>query len=90
MFGTYPSLGITLADTLSLHDPLEEPVEWLQWHRSAISAKLVRLAHENDKKVIAWSVDEDPDIVAMIELGVDGIETDRPDRVRELWQINRR
>lgn len=88
MFGTYPGLGITLAEGLTLHDPTEEPVEWLQWHRTAISARLVKLAHQRGKKVIAWGVDEDPDIVAMIELGVDGIETDHPDRARELWQAN--
>ena len=85
MLAHYPAFNFTIATGPSFHDPLREPVQWLQWHRSFLNQDRVQRAHEAGKRVIAWSVNEDEDIIDMLELGVDGIETDRPDRVRELW-----
>ena len=34
-------------------------------------------------KVLAWTVNEPSDIAGMLDLGVDGIVSDRPDRVHE-------
>jgi glycerophosphoryl diester phosphodiesterase len=35
-------------------------------------------------KVVVWTVNEEPDMVRMIELGVDGIISDYPDRLRRI------
>lgn len=40
-------------------------------------------AHELDLAVIVWTVNEPEQIAKMIDLGVDGIISDRPDRVRD-------
>jgi glycerophosphoryl diester phosphodiesterase len=34
--------------------------------------------------VVVWTVNEEPDMVRMIELGVDGIISDYPDRLRRI------
>ena len=86
MLAHYPALNFTIATAPSFHDPLHEPVQWLQWHRAFLNQDRVSRAQAAGKRVIAWSVNDDEDIIEMLELGVDGIETDRPDRVRELWR----
>jgi len=48
-----------------------------------LDAAALALAHELGLRVIPWTVNEPADIAAMIDLGVDGIISDRPDRVRE-------
>lgn len=47
-----------------------------------IDAELVRRAHALDISVLAWTVNELDDLTRMLELGVDGIVTDYPDRAR--------
>jgi glycerophosphoryl diester phosphodiesterase len=45
----------------------------------------VKKCHEKNIKVIPWTVNEASDIIATIQLGVDGIISDFPDRVIELY-----
>jgi glycerophosphoryl diester phosphodiesterase len=45
-----------------------------------VEARALRL------KVVVWTVNEPADIGRMLDLGVDGIISDRPDRVRERMQ----
>lgn len=89
MLAHFPALNLTIAEGPSFHDPLTEPVQWLQWHRAFLNKERVALAQAAGKRVIAWSVNDDEDIIEMLEYGVDGIETDRPDRVRDLWRQHR-
>jgi len=53
-------------------------------HFALVDADLVRRAHALDIGVLAWTVNEPDDLVRMVELGVDGIVTDYPDRALEL------
>ena len=52
---------------------------------------LVRTAHRRGKQVHVWTVDDAPTIEHLLDLGVDGIFTDRPDTLktvlvgRRLW-----
>jgi glycerophosphoryl diester phosphodiesterase len=46
----------------------------------------VREAQALGLQVLAWTVNEPRDIERMLALGVDGIVSDRPDRVREAMQ----
>ena len=54
---------------------------WSPFFRD-LDAALLREAHELGLKVIVWTVNEPEDIMKMLDLGVDGIISDRPDRVR--------
>ena len=47
-----------------------------------VSTSRIAEAHDLGLKVAVWTVNEPPDIEAMLDLGVDGIISDYPDRVR--------
>ena len=47
-----------------------------------LDAKLLEQAHALGLRVVVWTVNENQDIERLLALGVDGIISDRPDRVR--------
>lgn len=49
-----------------------------------VTPDLLRTAHQLGLKVNVWTVDQPKDMLRMIELGVDGIITNRPDLLRGL------
>lgn len=51
-------------------------------HRDMIDAPLVTQAHDAGLTVIAWTVDRPADALALAGIGVDGICTNVPDRIR--------
>ncbi|CAG1007879.1 glycerophosphoryl diester phosphodiesterase [Burkholderiales bacterium] len=51
---------------------------------AALTAERVREAHSLGLKVLAWTVNDRADMARAIDLGVDGIITDYPDRARDL------
>ena len=55
---------------------------WSAFHRDLSAAK-VKEAQELGLQVLAWTVNEPSNIAGMLDLGVDGIVSDRPDRVFE-------
>lgn len=55
---------------------------WAPFHQDLDAAMLAE-ARALGLAVIPWTVNEPADIAAMMDLGVDGLISDRPDRVRE-------
>jgi len=53
-------------------------------HFVMVDADLVRRAHEAGRAVHVYTVDEEERMRALIDLGVDGLFTNRPDRMRAL------
>ena len=49
-----------------------------------VTADAVREAQRLGLKVVVWTVNEESDVARMIELGVDGIISDYPDRLRRV------
>jgi glycerophosphoryl diester phosphodiesterase len=49
-----------------------------------VTAALVEEAHGLGLRVVAWTVNKPDDMARMIELGVDGIISDRPDLLRQV------
>ncbi len=49
-----------------------------------IDRKLVAAVHEAGSQIHAWTVNERDDMVRLLDLGVDGIVTDRPDTLNEV------
>lgn len=47
-----------------------------------ITRELVNSAHAADLQVVAWTVNDPGQMRSLIQIGVDGIMTDRPDRLR--------
>jgi glycerophosphoryl diester phosphodiesterase len=55
-------------------------------HARDLSAALVAEAHALGLAVIPWTVNDPKDMEQAIALGVDGLITDYPDRLRSLLQ----
>ncbi|WP_091961651.1 glycerophosphodiester phosphodiesterase [Bradyrhizobium shewense] len=49
-----------------------------------VTAALIAEAHELGLRVVVWTVNKREDMARMMELGVDGIISDRPDLLREV------
>jgi glycerophosphoryl diester phosphodiesterase len=49
-----------------------------------IDSRFLRLAHRWGLEVHAWTIDEAAEMTALLDLGVDGLVTDRPDILREV------
>ena len=58
---------------------------WSSQHADLDAAK-VQEAHALGLTVLAWTVNEPAQIARMMDLGVDGIVSDRPDLVRQEMQ----
>ncbi|WP_295695121.1 glycerophosphodiester phosphodiesterase family protein [Lapillicoccus sp.] len=50
----------------------------------AVARRLVTMAHDLHIRVVAWTVDDPARMRDLLDLGVDGIITDRPDLLREV------
>lgn len=49
-----------------------------------VTPDLIEAAHRHGKQVHVWTIDEPAEMERLIDLGVDGIFTDRPDLLREV------
>lgn len=58
------------------------PASMLATSYKNVSQELIDLAHSHDIKIIVYTVNDPKDIIRMIKLGVDGICSDYPDRVK--------
>ncbi|WP_433601197.1 glycerophosphodiester phosphodiesterase [Nocardia sp. CA-135953] len=48
------------------------------------TAELIRAAHERGMTVVPWTVDDRPTMTALIDLGVGGLISNRPDLLRTI------
>ena len=51
---------------------------------TVVDAALLRAAHESGREVHVWTVDTANQMTALLDLGVDGLLSDRPDVLREV------
>lgn len=58
-------------------DVLQVPERWKG--RPIVTPRFIEQAHRKNLPVQVWTVDEPADMVRLLEWGVDGIQTDRPD-----------
>ncbi|GAA1284900.1 glycerophosphodiester phosphodiesterase family protein [Saccharothrix xinjiangensis] len=56
----------------------------VQGRLRVVDGRFVRAAHRRGLEVHVWTIDEEPVMRALLDLGVDGLVTDRPDRLREV------
>lgn len=49
-----------------------------------VTAALVTEAHTQGLRVVVWTVNKPEDMARMIEIGIDGIISDRPDLLRQV------
>jgi glycerophosphoryl diester phosphodiesterase len=58
--------------------------DFLDWEHSTITQSVVDLVHANDMELHAWTVDSSARMQQLIDMGVDGITTNRPETLLEL------
>jgi len=63
-------------------DALQVPDTWEG--RRIVTPRLVRVAQDRNIAVHVWTVDQTRDMRRLLEWGVDGVQTDRPDRLARL------
>jgi len=56
-------------------------------HHCSVNPKLVREAHAAGMRVLPWTVNRRWTMHALVDLGVDGIVTDRPGRLRDVLAV---
>jgi len=79
-----PWIDLVIGTGLSRLDVFELPVQYLQPHAFFVTESFTRSAHEQGYRVIAWDVHDERRMSEMLDLGVDGIETDFPDLLKEV------
>ncbi len=65
-------------------------VDILSAHYKLVDAGFVERAHARGKQVFVWTVNEKPRMESLIDLGVDGIITNYPDRLAEVIAAKRK
>lgn len=55
-------------------------------YRPYVTAQMVSDAHDAGMEVIPWTVDDPATMRFLMDLGIDGLITDRPDRLREVME----
>ena len=58
---------------------------WSPYYRDLREADL-REAHDLGLRVVVWTVNDPAEMASLIDLGVDGLITDYPDRAREVME----
>ena len=67
-----------------LHLPIGGVADALQVPRRIVSERLVDSAHTAGKHVHVWTVNDTDQMRSLLDMGVDGIVTDRPDLLNEV------
>lgn len=83
---TIPFFDVTIDHGVSLGSVYDLDVEYLQLHRILATRSFVEKAHRKGKKVVVWAVDDVEGMKDILELGVDGIETDFPNELSLLMK----
>lgn len=58
-------------------DVLQVPETWKGWQ--VVTPRFIEQAHRKNIPVHVWTVDEPADMMRLLDRGVDGVQTDRPD-----------
>lgn len=75
--GRVPVVGLPVRGVVA-----QVPVS--QGRLRVVDGRFVRAAHRRGVEVHVWTVDEEPVMRELLDLGVDGLVTDRPDLLREV------
>lgn len=84
-----PWLGMIIDRGITFGSIFNIDTEYLQPHRFFLSESFVKAAQSRGFKIISWGVNSEEDITESLEYGVDGIETDYPDKVLKLLNESR-
>jgi glycerophosphoryl diester phosphodiesterase len=81
-----PGWTAGLLTAKAVGDLTELDADFLAVHTGILSRSFVRRAHAEGKQVYAWTVNDPVRMFQVMNLGVDGIITDRPDLARSVLE----
>jgi glycerophosphoryl diester phosphodiesterase len=82
-----PEIGtFILCSHLCLSCSSRPSYQVLQVWKGTVTARLVQAAYQTEIRVDVWTVDEEEDMRRLLGHGVDGIMTDRPDRLNRVLE----
>jgi glycerophosphoryl diester phosphodiesterase len=87
--GPLGSLQLGLAAEGEAVDELPDPCAQLPTHfgdLEVVTPALIAAAHERGLQVHVWTIDEADEMARLLDLGVDGIMTDRPGVLRDVLE----
>ncbi|MDT8341500.1 MAG: glycerophosphodiester phosphodiesterase [Longimicrobiales bacterium] len=69
-----------------LYTPAADTLQIPEWWRGRriLTPRFLREAHRRNLPVQVWTVDDADDMTRLLRMGVDGIQTDRPDRLAQV------
>ncbi len=90
--------GLTIGESLAFLDARDDKNDWadyrapgmaLQVPADKLSAKIVRDAHSKGIEVHPWTINDKATMIKLLNMGVDGIITDRPDRMADVLKARK-
>jgi glycerophosphoryl diester phosphodiesterase len=80
--------GLSLVYLEGVYSPKAEAVQVPEYRGSihVLTARFINAAHKRNMEVHVWTVNEREEMARMLDLGVDGIITDNPDRLLDLLE----
>ena len=75
-----------LLATVSIGDLTRLKVDFLALNAAAATRPQIRRAHKRGMKVYVWTINDPTEMGRLLDLGVDGLVTDYPDRLRALLE----
>ena len=79
-----PDISTGYISAISIGNLASVPFDYIAVQHQQITGNLLQSARDRGLKVYAWTVNQPGRIAEMVNIGVDGIITDTPDRVRFL------
>jgi glycerophosphoryl diester phosphodiesterase len=77
--GRTPMTAVTVAQV-----PVRHSIPYAPCDVTVVTERFVRAAHRNGVAVHVWTIDEPGEMHRLLDLGVDGIMTDRPETLRDV------
>lgn len=77
-------LGLVIEKGLRLGSALNDRVQYLQSHWLCTTESYIKKTHERGYTIFAWDLNNESRMKKLIELGIDGIETDYPDLLKKV------
>lgn len=82
--GQISFLRIVIDYSLNFGSVLDNDVQYIQAHWLGITKCLIDKAHKRGYKVYVWDVNNEKRMKDLILMGIDGIETDYPDKLKKI------
>jgi glycerophosphoryl diester phosphodiesterase len=81
-----PHWNVGLLAASSAGDLTRLNVDFLALNGRMLTTQFIRRAHENNKRVLVWTVNDAPSLSRWMSMGVDGVITDEPALAREVLE----